>query len=76
MSNVQFEENEYDAPRKPPKQYGGVVGLIFKFGLAKNQKQANVVLVIIGIVVILLTIWLWPSTPSYDENSGNTELVQ
>lgn len=58
MTNVQFENedfiqfrNPFDRPRK------GLVGLLIKLGIAKDEKEANVVL--IGVIIACLVIILF-----------------
>ena len=57
MSKVEFNEDQ-DSSDTSYNQYGkepkGLIGLVIKFGLAKNEQGANKVLVIIGVATIVL----------------------
>lgn len=57
---MKFNENkDYSGDRYDTyKQDGpsGLIGLIMKIGIAKDEQGANVVLIIIGITAIVLTI--------------------
>lgn len=46
------------APRATaaPKPSGGLIGLVLKMGLAKDEKGANTVLIIVGVVAVIATI--------------------
>lgn len=52
MANVEFEEDTFDTKR--PVNFGkqdvsGLVNLIMKIGLAKDEKQANYVLIAVAV---------------------------
>ena len=52
---VEFEDQKWRAPatyRRPTEK--GIVGLLIKWGLAKNATQAN--LIMIGLIVVLCCI--------------------
>ena len=69
MENIQFEEDQdinYNGYRQESR---GLVGLIIKLKLAKDEQSANKVLMIIGIVaVILMIIVIYSSSTSKDDN--------
>jgi len=57
MSEIQFEEDRlarYEPRIQPPK---GITGAIINMGIAKNPKQANLVmLVVIAILIVIIII--------------------
>lgn len=53
---VQFNEPTYGAPAAATPKRGALVALVIKFGLAKDDKQAQTTLVVILAVVIALTV--------------------
>lgn len=59
MTNFQFndEQNTLNRNRKQ-KKVGGLKGMIISWGLAKDEKQADIYLVGILIVVIGLIIYI------------------
>ncbi len=64
MPNVQFQEEQSYQRFGAPKPQGGLIGLVMKFGLAKNQKDAQIVLIGVLILVLILTffmIYRWQS---------------
>ncbi len=64
MSDVQFENQglgSYNNTFEEPAT--GLVGLMMKLG-AKDKSQANLYLVVIGVVSICISVYFfWPSTP-------------
>ena len=57
MSDVVFEEYKIDEMRKPENSESFITKLVMKTGLVKDQKGANVVMVIISIVCIAVAIY-------------------
>ncbi len=57
MSDVEFEEYKIDEMRKPENSESFITKLVMKTGLVKDQKGANVVMVIISIVCIAVAIY-------------------
>ena len=52
MANVEFEEDTFDTKRPvnlAKQETSALVGLIMKIGLAKDEKQANYVLIAIAV---------------------------
>lgn len=60
MVDVQFEEPGYQMKSSFQKQSYGtqstMVGWVIKFGLAKNEKQANAVLLIIAALALIIAL--------------------
>ena len=55
MSKVQFEEEQFTSSRLPrTNQPKGITAKLIKLGVAKNEKQAG--LIMIGMIVVLLLI--------------------
>ncbi len=57
MSDVEFEEYKIDEMRKPENSESFITKLVMKTGVVKDQKGANVVMVIISIVCIAVAIY-------------------
>jgi len=55
---VQYSAENY-APARQSQSAGGLSGLIMRLGLAKNEKQANKVLIITAIVCVVLGAAVW-----------------
>ncbi len=54
MDNVQFEEEDVNNQLfKRSTVYKGLIGLVIKTGLAKNDAQANIALIIVSILCIV-----------------------
>ncbi|MCK5059580.1 MAG: hypothetical protein KAR00_00310 [Candidatus Pacebacteria bacterium] len=60
MSVVQFlDENEFDSRLKNcPKKYSGLVNLVIRIGLAKDEQSANKLLLLITVVLFALSIFV------------------
>lgn len=56
--SVQFEEQQFGRPKPKHMRQSGLTKLIIQTGLAKNAKQAQVVLAIIGVVAAGLAVYL------------------
>ena len=56
MSQIEFEQDEYNLETQYEERTSGLIGLLKKTGLAKNDETANKILIGIGIVSIILTI--------------------
>lgn len=57
MSDVEFDEFKIDEMRRPENNGSFITKLVIKTGLAKDQKSANVVMVIISIICIAVAIY-------------------
>lgn len=69
---VQFNEPEFGTPnRTPQRREKGIIDLIMKMGLAKNESQANIIMV--GLIVVLVLI-AWVSLSSIG-SSGQADNV-
>ncbi len=70
MADVEFQEEEDLAIRRPVTQKrpseSGLMGMIIKAKLAKDEKQANQVLIIIGVACVVLAVAIFFAT----QNSG------
>lgn len=54
MSNVQFDSDQTDEFGRPPVRGGSdLTGKLIKMGIAKDRKQAEYVLIAIGILALL-----------------------
>ncbi len=71
MSNIQFDEPGMEYAR-PDLGQGptGLVALVIKYGLAKNEKQAQIVLVVIGLIAVAVMFFAWPSSNSTPVDTG------
>ncbi|MDO8576306.1 MAG: hypothetical protein Q7R90_03255 [bacterium] len=63
MADIQFEtEQEYTRPVEVGGPQG-LVGLVQKLGLAKNDQQANHVLLGVAVIAVVLAIYFaWPNS--------------
>jgi len=53
MDNVQFEEEDVNNQMfKRSPVYKGLIGLVVKIGLAKNEVQANMILVFVSLLCL------------------------
>jgi hypothetical protein len=60
-NNVQFtEEQQFSQGTDPFNQdkQSGMVKFVIKLGLAKNEKQANIVLVIVAVVILAIAAYV------------------
>jgi len=55
---IQYSAENY-APARRPQTGGGLSGLVMRLGLAKNEKQANTVLVSTVVVCVVLGAAVW-----------------
>lgn len=53
--SVEFNEPQY-AARTVSSRTSGIAGLVIKMGLAKDQKSANAVLIIVIVLCVLITV--------------------
>lgn len=69
MADISFQEEDQTlAPRIAPVQkQGGLIGLVIKTGLAKDEKGANTVLIIVGVIAAVSAVAIFmlggPNTP-------------
>jgi flagellar biosynthesis/type III secretory pathway M-ring protein FliF/YscJ len=42
-----------------------LVGTVIKLGLAKNDKQAGIVLIVVAVIAVALAFIFWPSGDDY-----------
>lgn len=58
--NVQFDEEQFTTPTygfdEEPK---GMSGLLMRWGIAKDQSGANIILLILAVVFVILTIFVF-----------------
>lgn len=66
MADIQFEEDQNMRPTQTEQKPSFITGLVLKLGLAKDEKNATVVLGIFAAGLIILAILIWfvnsPST--------------
>ena len=57
---VEFEEQGFGKPvSRTVKGGGAVTNLIFKLGLAKTPAQANVIMLVIAVIAVSITVYLF-----------------
>lgn len=64
MSNVEFEENDNEFLVRTRRMLGrpkmsALTGAIIKTGLVKSERQASVILIVIAVIAIAATIWIF-----------------
>ena len=65
MSDVQFQSDQQDEFGRPPAwQDSGITGKIVSWGLAKDRKQAEYVLIGILVLIIIAAIWIYSTSGS------------
>jgi hypothetical protein len=71
MSEVTFQEEQGFPASHPtsPQKSTGLIGLVLKTGLAKTEKEANVILIIIAVCALAATVFVLMSGP---RSSGPT----
>lgn len=55
---IQYSAENY-APQRDREGISGLVGLVMKMGLAKDEKQANVVMMVILGICIVVGVGVW-----------------
>ena len=66
-NQVTFNEPGMDyrqAPRGPRQSW--LVTFVIKLGLAKDAKQASIVLIVLGVVALILAFIFWPGGSDYE----------
>lgn len=58
-NSVQFNDPGSNIPPPAPRQAKGVTGLFIKVGLAKDEKEAQVIMLVLAICALLATALLW-----------------
>jgi len=59
MSNVEFEENSFSKESFRTAIKGGLITrLLFKYGVVKSEKEANLVLIAIAVCALILTFFV------------------
>jgi hypothetical protein len=56
--NVEFNENKAVNYNYPPKS-GGITGLVIKMKLAKDEKGAQKVMIIIAVIFLALSVYFF-----------------
>lgn len=66
-NRVQFDEPGmmYNRGPRGPRQ-SWLTKLVIKLGLAKDPKQASVVLIAIGVLALLIAFFFWPRGADYE----------
>jgi hypothetical protein len=67
MSDFEFEENNNEFYGKTQNLLGqanpnSAVGALLRSGIVKNEKQANIVLLGLVVVIIFATVWIYRAT--------------
>ena len=75
MSDIQFNEDQNYSYTRYQQRTSGFVSLIIKLGLAKDEKDANKVIVIIGIIAITITIGVFMFGGGGNKNKAPTDNI-
>jgi len=83
MSNVEFNEQDFGAPTRRQFDQGPrqswLVSLVMKLGLAKDEKSANMVLLIVAVLFIILAFVVpklfGPETATTNSNNSNQQII-
>lgn len=57
--NISLGEVHIISDKTPVQERKGLVSMLIHFGIAKNSQQANVILSITLVAVVLIIIWIW-----------------
>lgn len=73
MSNIQFDEQSYTTPTHSPyaRNEKGITGFLIKNGIAKDPRQAG--LMMIGMTVVLLLISFFAIKSASSDDVFNSE---
>lgn len=74
MDNVQFDEEDVNKQLYKGNQVSkGLIGLAMKTGLAKNEAQANIVLIIVTVLCLIGIVFvIMMSRPSINNEEAKT----
>jgi hypothetical protein len=61
ISGVSFNEQKRPLFQQREKEIGWVMKLALKTGWIKNEKEANVALIVLAVAIFVLAIIVWPS---------------
>jgi hypothetical protein len=61
ISGVSFDEQRRTSLRSRESETGWVMKLALKTGWIKNEKEANVALIVLAVAIFILAIIVWPS---------------
>lgn len=73
MIDIQFDEPGLDYARKYANRkptYSTITALLIKAGFAKDEKQANIVMIIITILAAFIGYMFWPSSNQVVDTSA------
>lgn len=61
MDKIVFDEEQksLSSIRVPMRQYRGLIGLLIRWKIAKNEVQANLILIGAIIVILIITIFIF-----------------
>lgn len=63
MADMQFEADQQNEFGRPPTyESAGITGKMVSWGLAKDRKQAEYILIGIVVVVLLIAVWLYANS--------------
>ena len=76
MSDVQFQSDQQDEFGRPPAwQDSGITGKLVSWGLAKDRKQAEYVLIGVLVAVVLISIYVYVAGDDYNPPPQVTETI-
>ena len=58
-ADIQYDNGGFEPTRREKSGGGGLVGFLIKSGFAKDEKQANNVLLVILVVAIVVGVGAW-----------------
>ena len=64
MEGVQFDEEDNLPRRSSQRRFSLLTRFVMRIGLAKDERQAQYILLIIAIIAIVLTFLLFPESNS------------
>jgi hypothetical protein len=61
ISGVSFSEKKRPPLHPEEKNYGTITKLVIKTGLIKNEREAQIALVVLAVIIFALAIIIWPN---------------
>lgn len=72
---VNFEEDKFNNNASRYEEVNpsskGIIGAMIKMGLAKNAKQANLLMIVAIVILTIVMYVLWPSSDAAPVNNPN-----
>lgn len=74
--NVTFEEEQRYAKRDAAAPARGLYGLMMRWGFAKDQKQAEIALIVLAAIALLVAAGIWLLAGTNTKGPTHEELIR